>query len=383
MSDLADRAPNAFPLLTLLRYRFRSVINILKGARKESRLKIVVVSIAGLLFWLGLFWAFLGGFRFVFENTGPMLGTKLVHYGLSLFCMALTVMLVFSNALISFTNLFKSNETTHLYSMPVKRSTIYLYKLFESLLYSSWAVFALGLPLVLALGIETRAAWAFYPLCLVMAIPFVVFPAGLGALIGLLLTAYLPRSKGKILALAGAIIVVAVVATGFGIFHSSSSANKSLDLMLQSALGKLNFSRHYMSPNYWMAEGLLRVSEGHPDGLEVCAIFFGAIASSALFSVAVGWFLAGAIYADAFSASHGMGNRSEAGRNSPIETIFGPLVSGNRQMAALMMKDIKTFFRDPAQWAQVLIFFGILLIYNVEHPESLQRIRSISPCIRI
>ena len=360
-----NRTPNAHPLLTLMRYRMRTVLNMLKGARKESRLKITVVSIAGLMFWAGLFWAFLDGFRFVFDNTGPLLGTKLVHYGLSLFFMALTVMLVFSNALISFTNLFKSNETEHLYSMPVRRETIFLYKLFESLLYSSWAVFALGFPLVLALGIQTKAAWPFYPLCLIMAIPFVMLPAGVGALIGLLLTAYMPRTKTAILGVVAFAFMCGGVVLAFSLYRTSSTpGGTSLDLMLKSALGKLSFSRNYMTPNYWMAEGLLRVSEGHPDSLRVCAIFFGAISSSALFSVALGWFLSGSLYAGAFSDSHGMGSRTRRAGASPIERIFGPLVSGNPQMGALMMKDIKTFFRDPAQWAQVLIFFGILLIYN-------------------
>ncbi|MEI6234706.1 MAG: hypothetical protein WCT04_16745 [Planctomycetota bacterium] len=357
---------SAHPLFTLLRYRLRSVVHTLYGVRRESRLKIVVVSVAGLMFWLGLFWSFMHGFRFVFDNTGPLLGTKLVHYGFGLFCMSLTVMLTFSNALISFTNLFQSNETANLFSLPIKRETIFIYKLFESMLYSSWAVFALGLPLALALGIQTKAAWQFYPACIIMAVPFVILPAGMGTVIGLLLTTYLPRNKTKILVLAGFGVLCIAVASAFGIFHSGKAMlGKSLDVMLNSALANLSFTRHYMSPNYWMAEGLLRVSEGHPDALRVCGIFFAALTTSAMFFVALGWFLSGSIYARAFSDSHGMGNRAKRGRVSPIDIIFGPFLAGNPAMAALMMKDIKTFFRDPAQWAQVLIFFGILLIYNV------------------
>src|SRR6185295_12262663 len=130
----------------------------------------------------------------------------------------LTIMLVFSNALISFTNLFNSNETAHLYSMPVRRETIFLYKLFESLLYSSWAVFALGLPLMLALGIQTQARWPFYPLAALMGIPFVLFPAGIGALIGLLLTAFVPRHKGRVLAILAAAVLVFAVWIGFSLF---------------------------------------------------------------------------------------------------------------------------------------------------------------------
>ncbi len=362
--EFPDRTPNAFPLLTLLRYRIATLKNTLVGVRRESRLKIIVVTLAGLNFLGGLFWAFMDGFKFINDNTGSFF-KPLVHYGFSLFFLVVMIMLVFSNVLISFTNLFKSEETSHLYSIPVPRETIFLYKAVESMLYSSWAVLALGVPLILALGIRTQAAWPFYPLAALMLIPYVVFPAGVGALIGLLLTAYVPRYKGRILALAGAALLVALMSVAYSVYSShTGTAGKSVDAMLQSALGKLNFTRHYMTPNYWMAEGLLRVGEGHPDGLRVCAIFFGAIMTSALFAVSLGWFMAGSIYAGAFSLSHGMGNRTRRAGRSAIEIFFAPFSARNPQVAALMVKDVKTFFRDPAQWAQVLIFFGILVIYN-------------------
>ncbi len=42
-------------------------------------------------------------------------------------------------------------------------------------------------------------------------------------------------------------------------------------------------------------------------------------------------------------------------------------------VTALVVKDVKTFTRDPAQWAQALIFFGLLAIYianlrNFQYP---------------
>jgi len=365
MQAMPSNPPNAFPLFTLLRYRFISIKNTLKNAHKESRLKIVVVTIAGIIFWLGLFWAFMDSIHFVFLKTGPQMGTKLVHLGLSIFFMALMVMLIFSNALISFTNLFKSNETAHLYSMPLRRETIFLYKLFESLLYSSWAVFALGCPLMLALGIQTHADWRFYPLSALMSLPFVLFPAGVGALIGLLLTALVPRYKKKILALAAAAVACAAVYVGYQLYDPHLGlSSRGMDQLFTAVMSKVQFARHYMTPNYWMAEGLLRVGEGSTDGIRICGIFAAAILSSALLAVALGWFLAGSMYASAYSAAHGMGNAARRAGPSLIERVFKPFAMRQPQVAALMIKDVKTFFRDPAQWAQVLIFFGILLIYN-------------------
>src|SRR6185436_20971632 len=33
------------------------------------------------------------------------------------------------------------------------------------------------------------------------------------------------------------------------------------------------------------------------------------------------------------------------------------------QMTALVFKDVRIFWRDPAQWTQFMIFFGLLCIY--------------------
>ena len=44
-----------------------------------------------------------------------------------------------------------------------------------------------------------------------------------------------------------------------------------------------------------------------------------------------------------------------------IERRLGFLKSTSR---ALVMKDIKTFWRDPTQWSQLIILFGVLFIYT-------------------
>ena len=351
----------AHPLLTLFHYRLLALKNTLRAARGESRLKIAVVGGVGLLFWGGLFWAFLDSFAFLQKTAGPFF-KPLLHHALSIFFMALAIMLVFSNALISFSNLFKSNETAFLFSTPLRRETIFLYKLTESIIFSSWAVFALGLPLLIALGIQTRAEWPYYPLALLMLLPFVVLPAGLGALAGLLLTAFLPRYKGRALALILILLLAAGVYLSVTIF--SVKGERNVDAVVNSVLGRLSFSQHYMTPNFWMTEGILRMRDGRAEGLFACAIALGAVVSSALFAAALGWFLAGSLYARAYSSAASMGQRARRQSRSMLETLLAPLIRINPQSGALLLKDIKTFFRDPAQWAQVLIFFGLLLVYS-------------------
>jgi ABC-2 type transport system permease protein len=88
------------------------------------------------------------------------------------------------------------------------------------------------------------------------------------------------------------------------------------------------------------------------------------VASTALFFATLGWFLAGSLYSKAYTTATGMTNRARKPGSSLLERLFAPLIRWKPQSGALMLKDVKTFCRDPAQWAQVLIFFGLLMVYS-------------------
>src|SRR5205823_6479499 len=91
--------------------------------------------------------------------------------------------------------------------------------------------------------------------------------------------------------------------------------------------------------------------------------FLGALASSALFFLVLGWFMSGAIYEWTFSYASGGGVVRQAQRRSIVDAFFAPLMGRYPQLAILVVKDVKTFLRDGTQWTQVLIFFGILALY--------------------
>jgi ABC-2 type transport system permease protein len=369
MADLPDAqtllAARGSPLLALLRFRLKAVRNRLAGVRGDSSLKVAVVGLLGSAFWLGLFFLFIHAFDFLNANAFSFRVTLIRHI-LSLFFVALLFMLIFSNAVISFQNLFRSQETAFLFSLPLRHDTIFLYKLIESLIFSSWAVFAAGIPLLLAFGIKSQAPWHFYPLVLVFMTPFVLLPAAIGALAGLILTAVVPKHGGKVLA------IIALILLGMGAYvaisilnlHSGQTAyNTEMQSAVSSVLSRLGFTQHFMTPNYWITEALLGISEGRPDSLLTGAWLFAALATTSVFFLALGWFLSGAIYVGAYSgASAGDHFRRVTGRTL-IERLFKPLSRRHPQIMLLVIKDIKTFLRDPAQWSQVLIFFGILTLY--------------------
>lgn len=358
-------------LSLLMRMRMQCLRNLLGTIHRESLLKIVVVGVLGTAFWGALFLLFNESFHFLNVNA-YIFRDQLVKHILSLFFLTLTVMLVFSNALISFSNLFRSPETTFLFTLPIRHDTIYLYKMIESLIFSSWALFALGLPLLIAYGMQSDVSWYYYPAMFLFLLPFVVIPAALGALIGLVLTAIVPRHRGKLLAVLACVAAAGVAYLAIDVLKLQSGLASfgagEMKADVRMILGKLEFTQHPMLPNYWITNGLLAVARDTGHGMRDqdvrdAGIFFAALCTSATFFVSLGWFTAGAIYETSFSKAHAAGRGRRVKRRGLIETFAQPLQRRWPAVTVMVVKDVKTFLRDPVQWSQVMIFFGLLTIY--------------------
>src|SRR6185437_4856044 len=91
----------------------------------------------------------------------PGLGTVLTERLLYLLFAFLFVLLLLSNLVISYTNLFRNREAGFLMSMPISAQTIFRWKFFESTTLASWAFVFLIAPLLVAFGLTHDAQWHF------------------------------------------------------------------------------------------------------------------------------------------------------------------------------------------------------------------------------
>src|SRR5215207_2685221 len=118
-------APSA-PLLLLLRVNALQMWRRLKSVRQQSRLLtgIIVLFVSG---YLALsFWLFYEGLRFVAGFPG--LGTVLTERLMYLLFAFLFALLLLSNLVISYTNLFRNREAAFLLTAPVPWQTIFRWK---------------------------------------------------------------------------------------------------------------------------------------------------------------------------------------------------------------------------------------------------------------
>src|SRR6185503_17331783 len=162
------------PLRLLIRVNLLTLWRRLKAVGEQSRLLTIVTFLFITSYLVLAYWLFYVGLRFI--GRFPGLGTVLTERLMYLLFAFLFVLLLISNLIISYTNLFRNRETAYLLTMPVSTNTIFQWKFIESTLLASWAFVFLIAPLLVAYGLNRGVAWHFYPVTLVQVTLFIVLP---------------------------------------------------------------------------------------------------------------------------------------------------------------------------------------------------------------
>ncbi len=171
------------------------------------------------------------------------------------------------------------------------------------------------------------------------------------------------------LALAGGL----ALALGVALFWSLASVqNHELltpDWFLEM-LSRLRTSENRLLPSWWLSSGLLEAARsGWRDdaaraALTESVLFLAVMISNALVLHQIAVWTAGWTYRDGYSvlcAEHTVRRRHKPALiDRALAVLLQPL--GN-QLRLLIIKDLRLFRRDPVQWSQFLIFFGLLALY--------------------
>jgi ABC-2 type transport system permease protein len=319
-----------------------------------------MIAICSAIFWAGLFFLFFGGFQFL-KSFVRNLSEGFVDYIFSMFFLSLLMMLLFSSGIILYTGLFQSREAAYLLTTPAPPDQIFAYKFFEAIAYSSWAFLLLGSPLMVAYGIVEDATWKFYAIFPLFFLAFVLIPGSLGAIAAILVASFLPRRQTTVLAIGLGLLLVSLALIGVRLWQTPGELLTSV--WLDGLLGKLEFSRHPLWPSRWMSSGLVA---GVRDDWSTGLFYLGIISAHA----GLAYLLAAVVARDLYRVGY---ERVQGGRSSKrrrgwygIDAAFHRIFFFiPNPIRLLILKDLRTFRRDPAQWSQFLIFFGLLAFYFV------------------
>jgi ABC-2 type transport system permease protein len=362
----------ASPLLLLLRTNAVHSWRRLLDVRRQSRLLTGIISFFVVGYLVLAFELFYHGLRFLakFPGLGAALTERLL-YTLFAFLFAL---LLLSNLVISYTNLFRNRETAFLLSLPVSTQTIFRWKFIESIILASWAFLFLIAPMLVAFGLVRDVPWHFYLLTAVLIGMFIILPGVLGAAAAIAIGRHLDRKNFQLLLLTLAVVLLMFVAFWW---QTTPVDDDLLDRRTLEALDKLLAKTHFtmfpLLPSYWLSSAVLQWAEGIPNG----ALFFAAVLlSHTLFFGWIAFTMFGNIFYGTASAVQSRAggvfklhwfSRVEKNPDTPgfLEKLFAKLFWLPPDTRALAVKDLRTFWRDTTQWGQSVMFFGLLGAYII------------------
>lgn len=301
---------------------------------------------------------------------GPLLTERLVFLMFFFF----SVMLVISNATITGMSLFRRREMEWQVALPLPVRSMVMWKTLEGMALASWGLIVLSAPILLALGKLFHSGPLFYVYGLVGLLCLVTISANVSTWALLILVRHAQRWWWRLAAILGVGLGILALSR----FWTAVAEPRAIgDLIggLHEVLSHTEICMHPLLPSTWMAEVLL--SSGR--GLVAKASFFLLVLlANAFFAMLVTARLGHALFVPAW---HRVMTATPLARRSAGLDWFEkdpPAVPGrlgrsllrmDRACYALLVKDARTFLREPVQWGQCLLVFGLLLMYsaNLRH----------------
>ncbi|MCB9867303.1 MAG: hypothetical protein H6816_11810 [Phycisphaerales bacterium] len=171
--------PAGLPLL--LRMKARALSNRVTQAIIDAPVRFLATALCMAMVWVGLYFLFRAIFEYLRQS--PLEAAVAIPMVFSFFFAALLVMLTISNAILAYMSLFLADEAPYLLSAPVSPRAYVALKYIETLLFSSWSLVLLGLPLMIAMANISDEPWFYYPLFLLFFLGFVPIPGALGLML--------------------------------------------------------------------------------------------------------------------------------------------------------------------------------------------------------
>jgi ABC-2 type transport system permease protein len=126
-------------------------------------------------------------------------------------------------------------------------------------------------------------------------------------------------------------------------------------------LGRFRFTRSPLLPTHWVATGLRKAGRGD---LASCGYYLALVWSNGLLLYLLAAAAARRLYRRGLSRLATGGNlRRRYGGGWADRLLSSALPFVNPGTRLLIVKDFRTFRRDPQQWGQVLIFCGLMVLY--------------------
>lgn len=292
------------------------------------------------------------------EEVGPLLASKLLALALLVF----VGMLLLSNLIAALSSFFLSRDLPWIRAAPVDWLSVYLARLTETLVSSSWMVVLMLVPMLTAYANVFNGGWLFLALSVGALVPFLLIPAALGSATTLLLVRVFPARRSKDILGVVAIVAVALVIFLLRVLRPERLVNPESYRNLVDFMAALRAPSSPWLASQWGADALTGFLQGTFDPFLLILLW-----TTAAGTVTVGAMLHRSLYASCFTRAQ-EGHENRIRRNAGWIWFEQVLRTAPIQRQQLVLKDVRIFFRDSTQWSQ-LIILGVLVVvyvYNIQ-----------------
>lgn len=343
-------------LAHVLQPKWRTALQRLREERaKGGSGKLIVLALVGSLFWAGVFgvlYRILKSLRAV-EELGPLIPGKM----LGLVLLSFISILVLSNVITALSSFFLAKDLDLLVSAPVDWLRLYLAKLGETVLHSSWMVALMIVPILAAYGVVFGGGVLFIPYAILAVIPMLILPAVIGCAVTLILVNIFPARRTRDL-----LSIIALGAAGgvillFRVIRPEQLARPEGFRNLLDFVILLRGPTSPFLPSDWASHAIMGYLRHDLDPFPLIMLWTTAAAF-----VTLGALLHRALYPQGFTKAQEGAERFIRGGiwRWTVGSLLGWLPVAKREF---VLKDIKLFFRDTTQWSQLILLAVLVVVY--------------------
>ncbi|MEX0907786.1 MAG: hypothetical protein WD054_05605, partial [Gemmatimonadota bacterium] len=355
MSELRLRQPSVGALLAP---KWRAARR--RAASEGSVARVLIMGFVGFIFFAIVFaiiYRVLGHFRATEGGIGDLLAGKL----LGMILLAFLSILLLSNIITALSSFFLARDLELLVAAPVDGLRIYTARFIETAVNSSWMMLIVLMPILLAFGVSYGFSAGFIIVTAAALVAFLILPAVVGTALTQVLVNVFPARRARDLLALIALFGAAALITMFRLLRPEQLARPEGFRDLVDFIASLRTPQSVWLPSEWAAEailGTLGVGQSAGDYFPLLLL----VSTAAAFFVAGAW-VHGRLYRDGFSRSQ-EGAELQEGEGAKdrlrLERLFGRVPTAAR---SLVLKDIRTFFRDTTQWSQLILLAVLVAVY--------------------
>jgi len=314
--------------------------------------------IVGFAFW-GLMFLLSTRVLLYFQSV-EVIGDLLAHHLLSMVFLTFFSLLIFSNIITALSNLYLSKDLETCHASPALLEEVFVSRSIYTVADSSWMVIVFGLPILMAYAYVYRPGPAYYADLIHMALAVIIIAAGLGIVFTMILVSLFPAQRTKDLIMLLSIFIIVGLYLMFRFLRPERLVDPDTFFSVTQYVSALKAPDSPYLPTYWITEMLwASLSKGQGETRLFYAVLMWSTASAV---VVINIWVARAIYFTGFSKAQ------EAKRRRGGKKILDLFIHLFRRplgddLASIVEKEIRTFFRDNTQWSQLLLLGALVVVY--------------------